>query len=107
MLQAYEGFDAEPNAVSVLTGAALQLQRADAYDDSIAKDGLMLKDRFGQLKENPAAVGERAAWNTHRLLCRELGVEPAAPKTTSDCLVSLGGPTSVAGNRLRPTLFMS
>ena len=78
MVDAYLGFDSEPNAVSILQAAAEQLQRADQYRESIEKRGLMIDDRFGQPKENPAAVGERAAANLHRLLCRELGLEPAA-----------------------------
>ena len=78
MVDAYLGFDSEPNAVSILEAAAEQIQRSDEYRKSIEARGLMIEDRFGQQRENPAAVGERAAANLHRLLCRELGLEPAA-----------------------------
>ena len=77
MLAAYVGFEDEPNSVSILVAAAEQLRRCEQYRESIEQCGLMIDDRFGQPKENPAAVGERSAANLHRLLCRDLGLEPA------------------------------
>ena len=77
MLESYEGFDSEPNSVSVLTEAAVQLMRLDEYRKAIERDGAIIQDRYGSPKEHPAAVAERSAANSHRLLCREMGVEPA------------------------------
>ena len=83
MLKSYEGFESEPAAVTLLTGAAEQLQRVSEYRAAIAKaGGVIVQDRFGSDKEHPAAGGERAAWNSHRLLCRELGIEPAKSDET-------------------------
>ena len=77
MLEAY-AFDDEPHALRILQAAAEQLQRAEGYREAIVKHGLVYADRNGNPRENPACVGERACHNTFRLLCRELGVEPAA-----------------------------
>ena len=66
----------EPHAVELLGLAAMQLVRLEQYRECLADVGPTVRDRFGQLRENPAAVGERAASNAFRLLVRELGIMP-------------------------------
>ena len=82
MVDAYAGFDAEPNARSLLDGAALQLMRAEQARKAIDRDGVAPLDRFGKPKEHPSLVTERAAMNLHRLLCREMGLQPAETEDT-------------------------
>lgn len=77
MAAAYQGFDSEPNARSLLDAAASQLMRAEQARVEIAKEGVAVKDRFKQWREHPSLVTERAALNLHRLLCREMGLAPA------------------------------
>jgi hypothetical protein len=79
MTEAFGGFEQEPNSLSLLTGAAIQLQRAEQARQVIDTEGISFRDRFGFPKERPEVVTERAALNLHRLLCRELGL-PAAPE---------------------------
>lgn len=83
MLDAYEGFSDEPNAVSILVEAAVQLQRCLEARDVIQREGIAVEDRFGKLRENPLCVTERAAANLHRLLVRELGLEPSVVDETN------------------------
>ena len=78
MVTEYDGFDREPDGLSILTQAAVQIQRAEAARVVLDKDGLTYTDRFGQPRERPESVIERAASNLHRLLVRELGLEPAS-----------------------------
>ncbi len=82
MVDAYEGFEVEPNAVSILIEAAMQLQRIEAYRKDIEERGVTVEDRFGIRKENPSCPGERAAANLHRLLTRELGLQPSVDEST-------------------------
>ena len=83
MIDAYEGFTDEPNAVSILTEAAVQLQRCLQSREVIDREGIAVLDRFGKIRENPLCVTERAAANLHRLLVRELGLEPSAVDETN------------------------
>jgi phage terminase small subunit len=83
MVDAYQGFEDEPNAVSILTEAAVQLQRIEAYRRDIQERGVVVDDRFGVPKENSSCPGERAAANLHRLLVRELGLEPTVTDETN------------------------
>ena len=66
----------EPHAVELLGLAAMQLVRLEQYRECLADVGPTVRDRFNQVRENPAAVDERAAANTFRLLVRELGILP-------------------------------
>lgn len=41
----------------------------------IEKTGLMVANRFGEMKENAAAAIERQSMNSFRLFCRELALD--------------------------------
>lgn len=75
MIEEFDFAD-DPAGLAMLTSAAVQLQRLNAYGEAIRRKGVIITDRFGMPKENPACVGERAAGNLFRLLCRELGIDP-------------------------------
>ena len=65
-------FDTDPSGLRLLEAAAAQLDRLAVLRECLADAGPLVQDRFGQLKENPAAAAERSASNTLRLLLREL-----------------------------------
>ena len=81
MIDSYS-FTGDPAGLSLLNAAALQLARADEAREQISKDGVCIPDRFGQTKEHPSLVTERAALNLFRLLTREMGLEPADSEKT-------------------------
>ncbi len=62
----------DPAALRLLEAAGAQLDRLAVLRECLADTGPMVHDRFGQLRENPAASAERAASNTLRLLLREM-----------------------------------
>jgi phage terminase small subunit len=62
-----------------LEAAAAFLDRIAAAREEIAKHGLLMPDRFGVMKENPALAVERASANSFRLLVRELGLDIEPP----------------------------
>ena len=70
-------FDSE-HQYHLLEHAGRMLDVATAARAEVEKRGLLLPDRFGVLKENPAAAIERQSLNAYRLACREmnLDVEP-------------------------------
>jgi phage terminase small subunit len=53
------GLEREPHALETLRLACEALDRCDQARDLIAEHGVMLTDRFGQLKPNPATMIER------------------------------------------------
>ena len=80
MIATYE-IEHEPHAIELLTAAAIQIERLDAYRTVLADTVPTVRDRFDQLREDSATVGERATSNSFRLLVRELGILPTEPDT--------------------------
>ncbi len=77
MIEAFD-FGDDPAGQRLLTEAAVQLARCEEAREQISKDGLCVTDRFGKVREHPAAVTERAASNLFRLFVRELGLQAGA-----------------------------
>ena len=71
-------FADDPAGLELLRAAAVQLLRIEQARAAIGRDGVVVEDRFGKPREHPAAVTERAATNTFRLLIRELGLQSVA-----------------------------
>jgi phage terminase small subunit len=78
MLNVYEGLDCDPDALALVTEAATQFQRAAQAEEVIEAEGVVVQDRFGFGKENPAVAIERQATNLARLLLRELGLDASS-----------------------------
>ena len=68
--------------MDLLTAACVQLDRAEQARQAIAKDGVIVMDRFQQSKEHPAVAIERKASGEFRLLSRELGLDIEPPSDT-------------------------
>lgn len=64
----------------LLENACLCLDRATAAGREIRKHGITTKNRFGELRENPAVNTERQSMQVFRQTIRELGldVDPAS-----------------------------
>jgi P27 family predicted phage terminase small subunit len=59
----------------LLENAALCLDRAAAAREQIKKDGITCTNRFGELREHPAANTERQSMTLFRQHVRELGLD--------------------------------
>lgn len=71
-----EDFNIEDAAgLALLTAAARALDRAEQARKLIDEHGVAVKDRFGQLRSNPAVAAERDAQATFRASLRELGLD--------------------------------
>ncbi len=77
-----EAFELLPQDLDRLEGAAKALDRAAAAREILDREGLVVRDRFGQHREHPAARLETQAWGTFRLLVRELGIDDEPPPDT-------------------------
>lgn len=65
--------------IEILGRAAEQLDRAAAARTRIAAEGLLVLDRFGQSRPNPACLLERQAVCTFAKLIAALGLDLPAP----------------------------
>lgn len=67
--------------LALLEQAALALHRAEQARELLARDGLVMRDRFDQPKSHPAAVIARDAEASFRAALRDLqlDLEPARP----------------------------
>jgi P27 family predicted phage terminase small subunit len=66
-------------ADSIALGAYCEsVARLQAASQLVAKAGLMLRDRDGEVRKNPAVAQARDAGNDVRLWCREFGLTPSA-----------------------------
>lgn len=74
-------FDFAAFDLPMLQSACEQLDRAAAAREIIAKEGVTITDRFGQLKEHPAVAVERAAHLAFVRIERELALQVPAPDT--------------------------
>lgn len=70
-----------PQDLDRLEGACTMLDRAHAARAAIEESGVVTKDRFGCDREHPAIRVEASAWNSFRLLARELGLDIAPSDT--------------------------
>ena len=61
--------------LAILHEACVQLTRAHDAAAQVKKHGVVVSDRWQQLRENPAVAIERQATNQFRLLLRELGLD--------------------------------
>ena len=76
-------FELESHHLQVLLIASEMLDRAAAARESIQADGVLVKDRYGCLKSNPAVEIERSSRAMFLKSLRELGLdveEPTAPR---------------------------
>jgi len=74
-----ESFDLESHTLDLLESGCTQLQRGEQARELITKEGVCIKDRFGQLKPNPACELERQAHLAFLRISRELGLSVDAP----------------------------
>ena len=84
------GLDREPHALETLRLACEALDRCDQARDLVAEHGVMLSDRFGQLKPNPAIAIERDARLGAVRCFRELSLDAAGGDYTDSRLPRLG-----------------
>ena len=70
-------WELDPHQMELLSAAAGCLDRIDEARVQIAERGSVFSDRFGQLRENPAARHERDQKLLLAKLCRELNLDPA------------------------------
>lgn len=75
-----EGYDLAPHQVELLQRACEASDRADEARDLLAADGLVVTDRYGQVKPHPAAAIERDSRIAEARLLRELALEPGSPE---------------------------
>lgn len=73
-----EGWTLDPPALVVLDAACRALERVRQAQAFLKRDGLLTKDRFGQLRAHPAALIERDAKQTflRSLRALDLDLEP-------------------------------
>lgn len=68
-------YELDGHDLELLRRACETMDRADTAREAIDTDGLMVADRWNQLKAHPAAAVERQATNLLRLLLRELDLD--------------------------------
>ncbi len=74
-----EVFDLEGHTLGLLESACIQLHRSEEARAIVAKEGMIMKDRFGQPKPHPAVELERQAHLAFLRLGREIGLSVDAP----------------------------
>jgi hypothetical protein len=86
------GLDREPHAIRVLTLTLEAVDRCEQARQLIAEHGVLIPNRFGELRPNPALSLERdsriAAFRGFRELSLDAGeyVEPRLPRAGSGAL---------------------
>ena len=70
-----ESFFLDPHNIDLLTQACQSLDLAAAARAQVAKDGLLMDDRFDQKKAHPLLAVERDAKATFRHLYKLLGLD--------------------------------
>ena len=73
---------ASPDQWRLLELIGVQLDRLEGYRVAVEEDGVVITTKGGDLREHPSLSSERAASNTVRLLCRELGLTTADTEDT-------------------------
>ena len=76
-------YSLESHHVRILLTAAEMWDRASAARESVQENGVMVMDRYGCLKANPACEIERSSKTLFLKSLRELGLdveEPTAPR---------------------------
>ena len=74
-----ESFDIDSHSLDLLEVACVQLQRAEQARVIIAKEGMIIVDRFDQPKPHPGIEMERQASMAFVRIGRELGLSVEAP----------------------------
>lgn len=77
--QVSDNYALEPHHVRLLTLAAESWDRAAMARESIAKNGLVYKDKFGNPRARPEVAVERDSRLAFARLLRELGLDAAPP----------------------------
>lgn len=72
-------FDLEPHALRVLEGACLAWDRAEEARRAVDQHGVVVEDRWGQLRSNPASCVERDQRSLFGRLVSQLGLEVPGP----------------------------
>jgi len=73
------GYELEPHHTKLLTLACEALDRGQEARELLAREGLTVTDRYGQLRGHPAASIERQEAVTFARLVRELGLDTESP----------------------------
>jgi phage terminase small subunit len=78
-LEDFSPDDFKAHSFELLAAAGTQLDRAAQARAAIEKHGIATKDRFNQLRENPAVAVERNAHLAFVRIARELGLDLEPP----------------------------
>ena len=89
-------FELESHHLQVLLIASEMLDRAAAARESITEHGVMILDRYGCWKSNPAVEVERSSKTLFLKSLRELGLDVEEPTSTRPKALSAN-----AGRRVR------
>ena len=85
----FKEFELEPHHLKILTAACECLDRMQDAREQIKKDGLFVKDRYGQVKAHPAQKVEIDNKTLFARLIRELGLDIEGPEESR--LPRIGG----------------
>lgn len=77
--QILKDYELESHHFRILLTAAEMWDRAASARESIAVNGVMIKDRYGCLKANPACELERSSKTLFLKAVRELGLDVTEP----------------------------
>lgn len=72
-------FELEAHHLAMLGAAAECLDRMAEARECIEAEGAIVRDRFGQLRTNPAVLVERDSKTLFARLCREIGFDADPP----------------------------
>lgn len=82
-LDVQNAFDVvDPHHMKLLENACIMADRAESAREAIAKDGITTLNRFGEVREHPATVVERASMTSFRQAVREMGLSIDIPEPT-------------------------
>jgi phage terminase small subunit len=73
--QVTSDWDLDPAALTILHTACLARQQDHAAEALVAKEGLVVVDRFGQAKAHPAVAVARDAKSTFLRAMKQLGLD--------------------------------
>ena len=79
VLEVRARFDLQGHHERLLLLAATALDVSADARETLAREGLIVYDRWGQARAHPAVDIERKAANNFRLLCRELNLDLPGP----------------------------
>ena len=79
-LSVHRAYELEAHHEQLLTAACFQLARAIEAREQIEAGGLVVRDRFGQLREHPAVGIERSSSLAFQRLVREMSLDIDLPR---------------------------